>query len=194
MRLEFRGMRTGVRPITFVRRCGAWRRCLPALFVCSSALWWMIPSTAGRAVRVVSYQELFDKSDLVAIATPTAPTSDTTEQLMLPGMLSKDSEGRLTPAACIGVETPFSVSVILKGDREIRKFTLHHGRLPESQMLKNGPILVSFDPTDRRRSGSFLLFLVKEQDGRFAPTGGQTDPGLGVVSQLPFEDQSLRQR
>lgn len=154
----------------------------------------MLPNAAGRAVRRVSYQELFDKSDLVVIATPTAPTSDTTEELLLPGMLSRDPQGRLKPATCIGVETSFEISLVLKGDREMRKLTLHHGRLPDNQMLKNGPILVSFDPKDPRRSGSYLLFLVKEQDGRFAPTDGQTDPGLGVVSKLPFEDQSLRQR
>lgn len=153
-----------------------------------------LPSAAGRAVRVVSYQELFNKSDLVAIATPAARTSDTAEELILPGLSTQDAQGRITPAKCIGVETPFVVAVVLKGDRNIQKFMLHHGRYPQTRTVVNGPILVFFDPKDPRRSGSYLLFLVKEQDGRFAPTDGQTDPGLGVVSQLPFEDQSLRQR
>ena len=29
---------------------------------------------------------------------------------------------------------------------------------------------------------TFLMFLVKETDGRYAPVTGQTDPGLSVLS------------
>ena len=49
--------------------------------------------------------------------------------------------------------------------------------------------LVSFDPADKNRSGSFLMFLVRESDGRYAPAAGQTDPGINVITKLPFAEQ-----
>src|SRR5437868_2376726 len=48
---------------------------------------WLLVSidmVSARAVRIWSYQELLDKSDLVVIATPTA-ISDTEEHIDLPG-------------------------------------------------------------------------------------------------------------
>ena len=51
----------------------------------------------------------------------------------------------------------------------------------------NGPILVYFDPSrPSGRGSSYLLFLVREPDGRYSPVGGQTDPGLGSISPIPF--------
>jgi hypothetical protein len=51
----------------------------------------------------------------------------------------------------------------------------------------NGPSLVSFDPSDMKQRSSYLLFLIREPDGRFAPTGGQTDPGFKAVTSMPME-------
>src|SRR6185369_1484140 len=76
---------------------------------------------AARAVRLWSYQELLDKSDLVVIATPTA-TSDTQEHIDLPGF---------TGEHVVGVETKFSVSAVLKGDQAAKEIVLHHYRPAE---------------------------------------------------------------
>ena len=75
-------------------------------------------SIAARTVRLWSYQELFDKSDLVLIATPTG-TSDTKEHIDLPGF---------TGEHVVGVETKFSVSALLKGDPAQKEILLHHYR------------------------------------------------------------------
>jgi hypothetical protein len=38
-----------------------------------------------------------------------------------------------------------------------------------------------------RKRSCFLLFLVREPDGRYAPTGGQTDTGDKAINPLTFE-------
>ncbi|HWB59447.1 MAG TPA: hypothetical protein VG733_08145 [Chthoniobacteraceae bacterium] len=126
--------------------------------------------TGARAVATWSYQELFEKSDVVVIAYPTA-TNDTKEQI---GIIGQQA---------MGVETRFAVSVVLKGDKTLKDFILHHYRTPDDVMhVPNGPTFVSFapvkDPTIPPHT--FILFLVKEADGRYAPVAGQTDSGLSV--------------
>lgn len=116
-----------------------------------------------------SYQELLDKSDLVVIAAPTV-SADTKEQIDLPGY---------TAMRAIGVETQFKVSAVLKGDKALKNLVLHHYRAPKPDVsYLNGPNLVSFDTSKKR---SFLIFLVREADGRYAPTSGQTDPAHFAV-------------
>jgi hypothetical protein len=137
----------------------------------------------------VSYQELFDKSDLIVIASPVTKTADTDERTYFQDISQTDKDGKQTSVAAIGVETPFSVSVLIKGDRGIKQFILHHYRValypaPDGRevVFIGGPNVVSFDPSRRRRD--ILLFLVKEQDGRYAPYGGQNDPGLQAIKAL----------
>jgi len=127
---------------------------------------------AARGVRLWSYQELLDRSDLVVIATPIA-TDDTKEVTAFPGF-----EGE----RFIGVQTRFAVSAFLKGDKTLTNLVLHHYRAPHgtsSSRLPNGPTFVSFAPrTSAERA--YILFLVREIDGRYAPAAGQVDPALSV--------------
>jgi hypothetical protein len=138
---------------------------------------------------VLSYQEMLAKSDLVVIATPTSKTTDTKEQAFLPGIWLQDKDGRQSKDESIGVETVFAISAVLKGDKTVKQFTLHHYRCREAKcrLALDGPSLVFFDPSDMSKRSSYLLFLVREPDGRFAPIGGQTDPGDKAISRLPFE-------
>jgi hypothetical protein len=130
---------------------------------------------AARAVRIWPYQELLEKSDLVVLATPTA-TSDTKEHIDLPGFVGEH---------VIGVETGFAVSAVLKGDKALRHFVFHHYRTTDGSNIPhvpNGPTFVSFDPVANPTipPRTFILFLLREADGRYAPVVGQTDPGGGV--------------
>lgn len=132
----------------------------------------------ARAVRIWPYQELLEKSDLVVIATPTA-TNDTKEHIDLPGFVGEH---------VIGVETTFTVSAVLKGDKVLREFVLHHYRTTDGSNIPhvpNGPGFVSFNPVANMTIGprTFILFLLREADGRYAPIVGQTDPG-GAVKAL----------
>ena len=127
----------------------------------------------ARLIKHWTDQELFEKSDLVLIATPTT-SSDTLERIDLPG---------LTAQKVIGVETAFAVSAIVKGDKEMKDFILHHYRADEERtgIVANGPRMIAFKPEEKRK---FLLYLIKEADGRYAPTVGQVDPGMKGITAL----------
>jgi hypothetical protein len=124
----------------------------------------------ARIVQIWPYQKLLDMSDLVVIATPIS-TSDTKEQTGLPGMAAQP---------VIGVETGFAVSAVLKGDKALKDIVLHHYRF-DKIVAANGPDLVSFVLAEKR---TYLLFLVREADGRYAPAFGQVDPGTWGISVL----------
>ncbi|HEX2746358.1 MAG TPA: hypothetical protein VHM91_00055, partial [Verrucomicrobiales bacterium] len=126
-------------------------------------------NSSARLMRTWSKQELLDKSDLVVIATPVSSTN-TGEPVSLPE----------TPAAlATGVNTKFKVSLILKGPEEIREITLHHARPADPPGVTiNGPLLASFDGAVKQ---SWLLYLVREKDGTYAPVSGQTDPALQAI-------------
>lgn len=129
---------------------------------------------AARFVRIWSYQELFDKSDLVVIAAPTT-TGDTKEHINLPGF-----DGQRV----IGVETTFTVSAVLKGDKALKNLVLHYYRPgPDGMVVPNGPTFVYFAVPEKPafRQKTYILFLHREADGRYAPVVGQADPGLGVM-------------
>ena len=144
------------------------------LFVPAIGFLVVLTGTVGaRGVRFWSYQELLDKSDVVVLATATA-TDDTGEHIDLPGFVGEH---------VIGVETGFAVSAVLKGDKALKDFVLHHYHPgPGGVRVPNGPTFVYFavseKPSAPRRT--YLLFLHREAGGRYAPVIGQTDPGLGV--------------
>ena len=132
----------------------------------------LIGIASARVARAWSYQELLDKSDLVAIAIPTA-TNDTKEQIELPGFMGQ---------RVVGVETKFSVHALFKGDKT-KDFVLHHYRPDDSGMIvPNGPGFLSFEPVDNPTAlrRTYILFLVREADGRYAPVVGQAEPGLAI--------------
>lgn len=147
----------------------------------------VMPNQApARETPVLSYQEMLAKSDLVVIANPTSKTADTSEGSFLPGIWMQESDGKQSRIKSIGVETVFAVSAVLKGDSTLKQFTLHHYREAQVSHALDGPFLVRFDPSDISKRSSYLLFLVREPDGRFAPIGGQTDPGMKAISPIPF--------
>jgi hypothetical protein len=143
----------------------------------------LILASAGvaeaRGVRLWSYQELLDKSDLVVIATVTN-TGDTKERIDLPGF-----DGQHV----VGVETKFNVSAVLKGNKEVKDIVLHHYR-DDGVIVPNGPTFVAFDSAQKR---PLLLFLVREADGRYAPVVGQTDPALGGINVLKNANAEVAQ-
>jgi len=141
---------------------------------------------SARLVSIPTYQELFDKSDLVVIATPITKTNDTNEEGALPNIFQQNSDGGQSEVRAIGVETSLRVCVVVKGDKGVQKVVLHHYRVKSAKAMLNGPVLVYFDPS-LPNPNSYLMFLRKEQDGRYAPTGGQTDPGMKAISRVPLE-------
>jgi hypothetical protein len=133
-------------------------------------IWGAAIMAQGRAVSFLTYQQMFDQADLVAFAQPVS-TNATAEQTVLPNIAP--------PIQVVGVETKFAVELVLKGDKATKEFVLHHYRETPALYMNGGPDLVAFTPGGNE---SYLLFLKKEADGRYAPINGQTDPGVcGIV-------------
>jgi hypothetical protein len=130
----------------------------------------------ARIVSVLSYQEMLAKSDLVVIADPVSKTTDTKERAFLPGIWLQEKDGKQSKIESIGVETVFAVSAVLKGKATVKQFTLHHYREAKASNALDGAILVRFDPSDMSKRSSYLLFLVREPDGRLLQSAVRLTP------------------
>ena len=118
-----------------------------------------------------TYQEMFEKADLVVIAYVLS-TKDTDERTSI-----------LNDTNVIGVTTEFKTCLILKAAKKMATFGLHHFRYPSENDridIADGPNLIQIGPYNP----VFLLFLVQEADGRFAPVTGQIDPASYSVLKL----------
>jgi hypothetical protein len=129
-----------------------------------------------------TFQEMFDKADLVVVATA-IKTKDTTERKKLIEIdRIETSAPELLQDEVIGVETEFQTRVTLKGSKEVRKFLLHHYRFAvEQEGMSGAPAFIQV-PSERK--ATFLMFLIKEKDGRFAPFTGQFDPAVLSVFEI----------
>ena len=141
---------------------------LMSLVVVSASAWLITPW---------SYHDLFGKADFVAIASPVTSPHDTDERTTWQDIQP--------PLSLIGVTTEFQTLLVLKGPK-LRRVKLHHYREANppkrDTVVEGGPGLVAFDPPKRGKDGvlisanRYLLFLIREKDGRFAPVSGQRDP------------------
>jgi hypothetical protein len=139
-----------------------------------------IPSSAPGSfvVESASYQEMFDKADLIVIAKPVSTAATTERTMLMPGKFH-----------VIGISTDFETRVVFKGDKKVKIFVLHHYKLDpdiEKLVIINGPRLVDIN---LGKDKAFLLFLIKETDGRYAPVSGQIGPwGLSVIELDSFAE------
>jgi hypothetical protein len=141
-----------------------------------SVLWVVLTTVGISSARITAswtYQQMYEKADLVVIAYGVS-TRDTAERTTL-----SDLEPHVP---VIGVVSEFKTSLVLKGPRDTGTFLLHHYRLasPRDQLAANSPNLIRLSEAHL----PFLMFLVKEPDGRYAPVTGQTDPALYSVIEL----------
>ena len=141
------------------------------------AFCFMLPMGSSGRIREHSwtFQEMFDKADLVLIGRLVS-TKDTNERNVLLGNIK-----------VVGVITEFAPRLILKGPKSIRAIQLHHYRLenPDDEGITDGPNLVYFG----RPASAYLLFVVREKTGNYAPVEDQTDPGDGSVIPLLSLDE-----
>ncbi len=155
--------------------------CLKILIVVSLVLC-TTPVLTARLTRPWTYQEIFEQADLVVIATFVS-TKDTDERTALQDLSH--------PVKVIGVTTEFKTELVLKGPKEITNFQLHHYRFEDAgdALWVNAPQLIRL-PTPPQNGvhyaghETFLMFLVREKDGRYAPVTGQTDPVTYSVREL----------
>ena len=120
-----------------------------------------------------TYEEMFAKSDLVVIARP-SESRDTRERTL--------DRNVKPPVAVAGVVTRCDALYVLKGPK-LKEFALHHFRdvshRDPNYMIVGGRIGIAFDQSKGTRC--YLMFLVRESNGRYAPFDGQTDvEGLSI--------------
>src|SRR5262249_35805579 len=129
-------------------------------------------SILARLMEGATFQQMFDKADLVIIAKPLSST-DTEEHTGLPG---------LDAIHVVGINTKLERVLVLKGDKAVKEFVLHHYRLDKNRAaMGHRPYFSQFKP---KKHEAFLLFLIKKADGRYAPASGQVDPGAFSVIKL----------
>jgi hypothetical protein len=126
----------------------------------------------ARPVQMFDYDKMTTGADIVVIATP-VKTKNLEEKADLPGVRWNNQ-----PIRVLGFETTFEVSVCFKGKLSTKKkprIVLHHYRLenPSLGEVPNAVQLLQFKPGDRSQ---FLMFLKREDSGRYTPFNGQTDP------------------
>ena len=144
--------------------------------IASVALALLVRHAFGYSITPWSYRELFAKSDFVVVASPLTRPRDTNEHVTLQTISP--------PKPVVGVNTEFKALLVLKGPKR-QRFVLHHYReahkADPNKVIIGGPPLLDFKgPSDAR----YLLFLVREADGRFAPVNGQQDASGISVQEL----------
>ena len=162
----------------------------------------------ARAKRAWTFQQLFDESDVVAIAVATSVTvADRSTDIDL---LNRDRKSvieliKKDPKSLLelfkgdqnyleGIITTFSVRLVLKGSDPGGKIEVVHCRYKHgTPHVNNGPGLVCFrvdEGTEKAldRNSEFwldygpshLLFLKERTDGRYEMMSGQMDPDDAV--------------
>jgi len=124
----------------------------------------------ARLVKSWSEEEIFEKADLVVIATVVS-TKETQERSTLPDIQP--------PIEVCGMEADLETRLVFKGEKNITKFRLHYYKTDEE--FTNGPWLIEIPKGEQP---TYLLFLTKENDGRYAPATDQTDPAGNAVIRL----------
>jgi len=122
------------------------------------------PSIWSYTLPSYSYEDMFKQSDLVVIARPV--TSRDTGERQLDRHVNP-------PVPVVSVTTECDALYVLKGPKR-EKFKLHHFRdlTDPKRVVVGGPTGISFDLHKNKR---YLMFLVREPNGSFAPFAGQTD-------------------
>ncbi len=154
------------------------RRTVVALIVVMT----LTAPAVARLHRAWSYEDLAKAATLVVIARPVVTTA-TGRRETLPNISNVDPAGKVSPVQAERVETELEVVVVLEGTprnaagKSTRRIVLHHHRELPGSTAKNGPGLVSFDP---KAPTQYLMFLVREPDGRYAAVSGFTDPDQAI--------------
>ena len=124
----------------------------------------------ARFIDARPFEEMEKTADAIVVAKPVS-TRDTDEQTNLSSFKP--------PVPVVGLSSEFEVSLVLKGDSNLKKLVVHHYRLADLPGW-NEFNLATFDP---KESTNYLLFLKREPDGRYAPLD-QIDPAWTSILKL----------
>jgi hypothetical protein len=127
----------------------------------------------ARIVRPWTYQELFEKANLVVIG-EVVGSEDNGERTEL-----VDVEPHVP---VIGLITKFKSLLVIKGSKDLATFGLHHYKFSSdnAKLAGEAPDLVEVAGQHQ----VYLLFLIAEHGGLYVPVSGQTDPASFSVLEL----------
>ncbi|GAB5560820.1 MAG: hypothetical protein SynsKO_24670 [Synoicihabitans sp.] len=137
----------------------------------------VIPARA-YIMRELTYAELFERADVVVIATP-VETTDSSIVLKLQIEQSNESTDLIKT-----VETKFELAVLLKGTLDATTFRfLHLSRKDERRVLVFGSVgsfFVDFHP-EQETQNSYLLFMTRGKDGTFYPAWRPMEGSRAII-------------
>lgn len=117
-------------------------------------------TSSGSSIGGPTYRNMFERADLVTIA-QLISSKETPELTTLPSINLRNIA---SPIPVVGVESKFSTQIILKGNKSINEFVLHHYKEDKPRNSRNEPYLVSFPIQGNRL---YLLFLNQAPDSRY---------------------------
>ncbi len=155
-----------------------WRRAVPVALAATMMCCLVLASgssAAARAVRLWSPAELWEKADLVVIATARSTQDEKNQQFDHP----KDN-------TWVAVETVFDAQASLKGSPKEKILTLGHYRYYNKQAgvtVRDGPAFVEFNV---QKKNLYLMFLKRGADGLYELLTGQYDPYQSFIMLQPY--------
>ena len=152
-----------------------------------------------RLVECWPYQQLFEKSDVILIATY-LETKETGRIERVGAHIWKDLDFK-------EMASKFVVEHVIKGPADIKTFSLYHFQPDDAKHWVNGPVAARFKrcmvtPTIRKdhfgndeiigkrvHSVSYILFLKKGADGNLRPVTGDIDSSYSVKEIVSGDDE-----
>jgi hypothetical protein len=151
-----------------------------AIFV--GLTWLILPHSASAYIMVPqSYSNMFERADVVVIATPLSTQKSKTE-LALEVKQPKSVTDLITT-----VNTEFQVAYVLKGTLDTKTIHFLHLNLKEKKAPRGmvfgavGTFFVDFETKENKRQ-SFILFMKKRKDGTYYPAWRPMEGSRAIIA------------
>jgi len=127
-----------------------------------------------------SYSNMFERADVVVIATPLA-TQKSKAELTLEVEQPKSVTDLITT-----VDTKFQIAYVLKGTVDTNTIRLLHLNRKDKNLVPGpfgavGTFFVDFETKENKRQ-SFLLFMKKRKDGTYCPAWRPMEGSRAIIA------------
>lgn len=154
------------------------RKSLLCLAVLTSSL--LLPHSASAyRMATQTYSNMFERADVVVIATPIA-TQDSEVELKL-----KVDQSKQVTDLIMTVDTEFKVAYTLKGKLDANTFHFLHLNRKDKKPFAGrfgsvGTFFVDFETKENKRK-SFILFITKRKDGTYCPAWRPMEGSRAII-------------
>lgn len=133
----------------------------------------------GYLMAMQTYEAMFERADVVVIATPMATRKSKTDlEFDQPETVSKLIKT---------IDTKFKVAFVLKGKMEGATFHFLHLSRKDGKSMVPGPFgavgtfFVDFE-TEANKRKSFILFMKKREDGTYCPAWNPMEGSRAIIA------------